>query len=206
MIKLYGTARSRASRALWMLAECGVPYEHDDLSKVEGEARTAAITRVNPIGKIPAIEDGKVKLFESMAINLYLARKYGGKLWPAAEDDQARAIAWSFFSMTELEPRIVQLFFERVMRKEHERNEDNEKKNWDELQRPLRALESELKGRDYILDGSFTVADLNLASCFTMLNMAKPDMSAYPNIQCWLAACYARPGYQKSRAAPPAAR
>ena len=111
-------ARSRASRALWMLAECGVPYEQDDLGKLEGEAKTAAITRVNPIGKMPALEDGDVRLFESMAINLYLARKYGGKLWPAGDDDQARAIAWSIFCMTELEPHMVQLFFERVVRKE----------------------------------------------------------------------------------------
>ncbi len=206
MIKLYGSARSRASRALWMLAECGVPFEHDDLSRLEGEAKTAAITRVNPIGKTPALEDGDLKLFESMAINLYLARKYGGRLWPADEADQARTLAWSFFCMTELEPRMVQLFLERFMHKEHERDAANDRKNWDELQRPLRALENALGGRDYLLGASFTVADLNLASCFTMLNITKPDLGAYPNIRRWLAACYARPGYQKSRPAPPPAR
>jgi glutathione S-transferase len=206
MIKLYGSARSRTARALWMLAECGVPYEHDDLSKLEGDAKTATIKRVNPLGKIPALEDGELRLFESMAINLYLARKYGGKLWPASDSDQARTLVWSFFCMTELEPHMVQLFMERVMRKEGERNEENYRKHWDELQRPLQALESQLAGRDFVLGGSFTVADLNLASCFTMVNMIKPDMSAYPNIQRWLAACYARPAYLKSRPAPPPGR
>lgn len=204
MLKLYGSARSRASRALWMLAECGVSYEQEDFSKLEGDAKAAALHRVNPIGKIPALEDGELKLFESMAINLYLAKKYGGRLWPATDDDQARAIAWSFFCMTELEPRMVQIFFERVVRKENERNAENEKKNWDELQRPLRALEGQLNGRDYVLGSSFTVADLNLASCFTMINAMKFDMSSYPNLQRWLAACYARPAFAKSRAAPPA--
>lgn len=203
MLKLYGSARSRASRTLWMLAECGVPFEQDDLSSLEGDAKLAAISRVNPIGKIPAIEDGDLRLFESMAINLYLARKYGGRLWPASEDDQARALAWSFFCMTELEPRMVQMFMERVVRKEHERNAENEKKNWDELKRPLKALDTQLAGRDFILGSAFTVADLNLASCFTMINMMKLDMSAWPNVQRWLAACYARPGYAKSRAAAP---
>lgn len=206
MIKLYGSPRSRAARAMWMLAECGVPYEQDDLAGLEGEAKTAAITRVNPIGKMPALEDGDVRLFESMAINLYLARKYGGKLWPAGEDDQARAIAWSIFCMTELEPHMVQLFFERMIRKENERNPDNFRKHWDDLQRPLRALESQLSGRDYVLGSAFSVADLNLASCFTMLNIIKPDLSAYPRIERWLAACYARPAYLKSRPAPPPAR
>ncbi len=203
MLKLYGSARSRASRTLWMLAECGVAYEQEDFSKLEGEAKAATITRVNPIGKIPAIEDGDLKLFESMAINLYLAKKYGGKLWPASEADQARATAWSFFSVTELEPRMVQIFYERVVRKEGERNPDNEKKNWDELQRPLKALNGQLGGRDFVLGGGFTVADLNLASCFTMINSMKLDMSPYPDVQRWLAACYARPGFQKSRSTPP---
>ncbi len=206
MLKLYGSARSRASRALWMLAECGVSFAQDDLSKLEGDAKTAALIRVNPIGKVPALEDGELKLFESMAINLYLAKKYGGRLWPADENDQARAIAWSFFCMTELEPRMVQIFFERVVRKEGERNAENEKKNWDELQRPLRALDGELKGKDYILGAGFTVADLNLASCFTMIAPMKLDMGAYPQIQRWLAACYARPAFAKSRPPPPAAK
>jgi glutathione S-transferase len=206
MLKLYGSARSRASRTLWMLAECGVPFEQEDFSTLEGEAKTATITRVNPLGKVPALEDGELKLFESVAINLYLARKYGGRLWPAGEADQARATTWSFFCMTELEPRMMQIFYERVVRKPGERNPDNEKKNWDDLQRPLKALNGQLEGRAFVLGSAFTVADLNLASCFTMINAMKLDMSAYPNVQRWLAACYARPGYEKYRAAPPKPR
>ena len=141
MLKLYGSARSRASRTLWMLAECGVPYEQEDLSKLEGDAKSAAHHRVNPIGKMPAIEDGDLKLFESMAINLYLARSTAASSGPPATVTRPARSAWSFFCMTELEPRMVQIFFERMVRKEGERNPENEKKNWDELQRPLRVLE-----------------------------------------------------------------
>lgn len=206
MLKLYGSARSRASRTLWMLAECGVSYEQEDFSTLDAAAKAATLARVNPLGKIPAIEDGDLKLFESMAINLYLARKYGGALWPASEADQARALAWSFFCMTELEPHMLQVFYERVVRKEGERNPDNEKKHLDDLQRPLKALDGELAGRAHVLGRDFTVADLNLASCFTMATMMKLDLGAFPNVCRWLDACYARPAYQKSRAAPPPAR
>ena len=205
MLKLYGSARSRAARSLWMLAECGVPYEQEDPGSGQGEAGDSLLRRVNPLGKVPALEDGDLKLFESMAINLHLARRYGGDLWPAGEDDQSRALAWSFFCMTELEPRMIQIFYERVVRKEGERNPDNERKNWEDLQRPLRVLEDQLEGHACVLGERFTVADLNLASCFTMINAMKLDMSAYPNIQRWLAACYARPAYAKSRPAPPPA-
>jgi glutathione S-transferase len=200
MLKLYGSARSRAARTLWMLAECAIPYEQEDFSGVDAETKAAMLARVNPIGKVPAIEDGEVRLFESMAINLYLAKKYGGELWPVKEADQARALAWSFFCMTELEPRMVQIFYERVVRKEGERDPENERKNLEELQRPLRALDQELDGRDYVLGGGFTVADLNLASCFTLADAMKLDLGAWPNLRRWLDACLARPALHRSRA------
>ena len=199
MLKLYGSARSRASRTLWMLAECGVPFEQEDFSTLDAAAKSAVIQRVNPLGKIPAIEDGDLKLFESMAINLYLAKQYGGVLWPASEADQARATAWSFFCMTELEPRMVQIFYERVVRPAAERSETAVQKHWADLQKPLAALNGQLEGRDYLLGASFTVADLNVASCFTMINRMNLDMSAFPNLQRWLAACYARPAYTQAR-------
>ena len=103
MLKLYGSFRSRASRTLWMLAECGVPYEQEDFSKLEGEAKTATLTRVNPLGKVPAIEDGDLRLFESMAINLYLAKKFGKGLQPKTVEDEGRTLMWSFWAMTEVE-------------------------------------------------------------------------------------------------------
>ncbi len=77
MIKLYGSAHSRAARCLWMLEELEQAYEHLDLEDLDAAATLQTVTRVNPIGKVPALEDGEVKLFESMAINLYLAAKYG---------------------------------------------------------------------------------------------------------------------------------
>jgi glutathione S-transferase len=62
--------------------------------------------KINPNGRIPALDDDGLIRFESLAINLHLARTYdGGKgLWPASADDQSRAIQWSIWAMTEAEP------------------------------------------------------------------------------------------------------
>ena len=80
MIRLYGSSRSRAARCLWMLEEIGIAYEHRDLEELEAGDKLVTVTRVNPIGKVPALEDGDIRLFESMAINLYLAARYGGAI------------------------------------------------------------------------------------------------------------------------------
>ena len=138
MLKIYGPARSRSSRALWMAEECGVPYEHEDLTRYATmEAKSAAVREVNPIGKIPVLMDGDFKLSESMAINLYLAKKYGRHLWPNGEQEQAKVLQWSFFAITELDPPLIQLMIERTFRKEGERNAENEKKNAELVKRPL---------------------------------------------------------------------
>src|SRR5207248_3096846 len=81
MIKLYGVPRSRTARAIWMLEELQIPYENVPVSFIE-ESRKPAYMKINPNGHIPALQDGDLTLFESLAINLYLARKYDKGLWP----------------------------------------------------------------------------------------------------------------------------
>ena len=201
MLKIYGPARSRSSRALWMAEECGVPYEHEDLTRYPTmDAKSAAVREINPIGKIPVLTDGDFILSESMAINLYLAKKYGRHLWPTGEQEQARVLQWSFFAVAELDPPLVQLMVERTFRKEGERNVENEKKNAETVQRPLAALEGHLATHPWLVGASFSVADLNVAAVLSMAGGAKQDMTDYPHIQAWLKRCHDRPAYRKATA------
>lgn len=68
MIKLYGSARSRAARCLWMLEELEQPYEHLDLVGLHAADALQTVTRVNPIGKVPALEDGEIKLLDRKSV------------------------------------------------------------------------------------------------------------------------------------------
>jgi glutathione S-transferase len=201
MITLYGSARSRAARCLWMLEELGEPYDHLDLDELDAAGRLAAVRPVNPIGKVPALEDGDIKLFESMAINLYLARKYSDSLWPAGEAEQAYATAWSIWGMTEMEPPLAQLFFERVVRNEDTRDTANEAKAEQDLKRPMVTLETELGKRAFLLGEQFSIADLNLASVMTLMLRTRFELDGYPNIQRWLDTCFERPAFKSSRPA-----
>ena len=88
--KLFGISDSRAIRAIWEIEETGIDYEHVPVS-YGADSKADDYLAVNPNGRIPALIDGDLQLFESMAINLYLAKNYGGALYPTAAADEARA-------------------------------------------------------------------------------------------------------------------
>ena len=105
-LKIYGVARSGAFRTLWMAGELGIPYEHIKINFADGGTRRPEYLAINPKGHIPAIDDDGLRLWESMAINLYLAKKWqispkngsgSSDLYPQRLADEARAWQWSFW-------------------------------------------------------------------------------------------------------------
>src|SRR5579872_2354315 len=106
MLKIYGTSMSRTGRVLWAAEETGIKYEH--VPTQIAEAKSPAHLKLNPNGHIPVIDDDGFVLFESMAINFYLAAKYGkAPLWPESIQDRALANQWSYWAMLEVEPSLV---------------------------------------------------------------------------------------------------
>jgi glutathione S-transferase len=122
-LKIYGVARSRAFRTLWMAKELGLDYEHIKVDFATGETRTPAHLALNPNAHIPVIDEDGFVLWESMAINLYLAKKHSlGRLYPSRLEDEARAWQWSFWGMTEVERPVLTALFNRAILPEDERD------------------------------------------------------------------------------------
>jgi len=201
MIKIYGGPRSRAVRCLWMAEEIGVPYENVKTNFAKGEARTPEFLRINPNAHVPALEDGELHLFESLAINLYLARKYGPELWPATVADEGRVFQWSVWAMTELEEPVVTTLVNRLFLPEAQRDAARADKAAERAAKPIGILEQTLTGRDWLLGARFGVADLNVASVLWWAPMAGIDLAATPRVQDWLARCTARPAFARAQAA-----
>jgi len=199
MIKLYGITGSRALRCIWALEELGVEYELVRTHFI-GDSKKPEYLAINPNGRIPALVDGSLTLFESMAINLYLAKKYGGKLWPVEEDRQALALQWSFWGMTELEPHLIAILLNRMMLPEAQRKPEAAETAETALDRPLRVLDQALGDRSCLLGDEFTIADLNVASVLSMAGMVGFDLSRYPRVDAWLTRCVARPSMERARA------
>jgi glutathione S-transferase len=142
-LKIYGVPRSRAFRTLWMAKELGLDYENVPIDMGKGQTRTADYLRINPNGHIPAIDDDGFILWESMAINLYLAKKYSpASLYPALPEDEARAWQWSFWGMTEVERPVLTALFHRAMLPEDKRDAALADENERQLAAPLHVLDA----------------------------------------------------------------
>src|SRR6187401_142709 len=113
-LKVYGTPMSRAARTLWMCRELGLDFENVPVHFADGSSKTPEYLAINPNGRIPAIQDGDFTLYESMAINLYLARRHPGPLMPTTLEDEALAWQWSFWVMTEVEKPLVTVLLQRL--------------------------------------------------------------------------------------------
>jgi glutathione S-transferase len=193
MLQLYGNPRSRAMRCLWMLEEIGEPYQLIEKSTRTNELQTAEYVRLNPNARIPTLVDGDFVLWESMAINLYLAQKYAGPMHCADPKVLGLAIQWSFWAMLEMEALLLDLLQHRAVLPEFARDASYAERDELLLRKPLGVLNNTLTGRDHLAGGRFSVADLNVASILVWGKMGRLNLSPYPNVARWLENCSARP-------------
>jgi glutathione S-transferase len=198
---LYGISASRALRALWGIEETGIEYEHVP-TPYGPESKAADYLAVNPNGRVPALVDGDLHLFESMAINLYLARRYGGALYPATLEDEARAWQWSVWAISEIEPLQMQIAIQRLFTPKDKRDQDVIERATTGLRRPLKVLDAALADRDWLLGEAFSVADLNVAAVMDVMTMVRVDYAEHVNVRRWAQACYGRPALARARARP----
>jgi glutathione S-transferase len=199
-LKIYGVARSRAARVLWMAKELGLNYEHVKVDFATGETRQPAHLALNPNGHVPVIDDDGFILWESMAINLYLAKKYNtAGLYPTRLEDEARAWQWSFWGMTEVERPVLTAMMNRAVFPEDKRDAAAADAAEKTLAQPLKVLDGVLGRTPYLLGEHFTVADLNVASILAWARPAQIDMSAFPKVAEWLRICAERPAARAVR-------
>lgn len=192
MLTLYGGSTGRSSRSLWALEEIGAAYRHVPLRPWAEPADVETIRRLNPNARVPILEDEGLVLWESMAINLYLAGRYGGELWPADPKDRGRVYMWSLWSQTAVDVPA---------RHQARRSQDAEIRAAAEAERlaALHILEEALANRPHLLGEAFTIADLNVAA-----TLSEPqekgrvdgdlDLSecGLPRLADWLQRCQAR--------------
>ncbi|MEZ5559080.1 MAG: glutathione S-transferase family protein [Pseudomonadales bacterium] len=198
-LKVYGQAQSRAVRALWMVEELGIDYEHVP-TRFAGDSKSTEYLAINPNGRIPAIDDDGFRVWESMAINLYLAKKYGADLGPRDLQEDAIANQWSFWVMTEVEKTLLQALFHKTGMMGAEKSDAKAAACLEQLEPALRVLDAELAGKQYLMGGRFTVADLNVASVLLWLRMARADVSAHGNLDAWLNRCTGREALARAQA------
>jgi glutathione S-transferase len=196
-LTIYGSPRSRTMRTLWVAAELGLTYRHVPLAWDDPALEAPEFLRLNPAGTIPTIVDDGFALAESLAINLYLTKKYGGgaptPLYPTSPEGEAEVWRWSLWAQAHLEPWV-----QRDGQFEAIRRSAGEAMN-DALAASLARLDLALAGRRWLVGGDFSVADLNVAAVLSPTRAREISLVAYPHVGEWLAACYDRPAARATR-------
>jgi len=120
-LKIYGGQRSRARRCFWLATELGLDFEAVNVDISKGEQKSPEFLKLNPNAHVPVMDDDGFILFESLAINLYLAKKHGGPLAPRGLKDEALTAQWSLWAVNELEPHLIAALLHRLILPEEKR-------------------------------------------------------------------------------------
>ncbi len=200
MLTIYGVYRSRASRNIWLANELGIPFKHvpimqhyrlkEPIPAGVVHTKSPEFLKVNPNGHIPSIDDDGLVLHESLAINLYLARKHGGPLAPANVPEEGEMAMWSLWAVTEVEPHSLSIA----------QNGPTDAAVA-ALRGPFAVLDKALAKTGYLVGGRFTVADVNVAEIVRYAQGATALFDATPKMKAWYAACIGRPAYKTMWAA-----
>ncbi len=181
-----------------MLEELGVPYNVKKIDISKGEQKTPEFLKINPNGKIPALVDDGVAIFESVAILIYLAEKYK-KFLPASGPERYAVLEWSLFQAAGLGPMLGQFGHFKVFAKEKipyaiERYQT-------EAHRLFDVLETQLAKNKFIAGETYTIADITTYPWmrgFEMFYKESIDETKYPSIKRWMKEVGDRPAVQRA--------
>ncbi|HVF65778.1 MAG TPA: glutathione S-transferase family protein [Casimicrobiaceae bacterium] len=202
-LTLYGKPASRTFRVLWAVEETDLRYENIPYDFSGPEIKAPAFRAINPNAAIPALTDDGRPLFESLAINLYLARK-AQRLWPSTVYGEGLVYQWTLWAATEVEPVIGRWFYNAHALPEAERKPEVAKEAADALPRKLDVLESRLAASPWLADDDFSIADLNVAA--VLFRAPQFGLARWPAVAKWHGRCYERPAARRAvalRESPP---
>lgn len=195
MIKIYGSPGSSAGRCLWLLEEIGVPYERVEVNLRDHAAKARFVQEVFAGGRVPYLIDGDVRLFESMAINSYLASKYKPELLPTDIVERAQVEQWSYWAISNLQTDALKVMMHTMFLPEAQRDAKILEASRNACCGYLDHLESALQG-EWLVGARFTLADLN---CGSVVNLAlRAGVDAGRRVTGWMEGLRARPAYRKA--------
>jgi glutathione S-transferase len=191
-VKLYWSPQTRSTRALWMLEEAGVDYARELVDIQNPDRRnTAEFLAASPMGKVPALVDGEVRMSESAAICLYVADRYApGTLAPAIDDARrGKFLYWLMYTPAVIEPAMSEKF--------NGVETNRYRSGWGDFELMLETLERGIAGNSWILGETFTAADVMLGSSVVFMRMFDmlPDSAV---LGAYADRCLARPAYQRA--------
>ena len=199
-MKLYFAPDSRAVRIAWLLEELGLEYELEKYTVGDRALRTSEYYKIHPMGRIPVLEDGETRIYESGAIVQYLLARHGnGKFVPAVEDPSfPEYLQWLHYAEGSIMGQVNILVVETILLPPEKRNDVNVNRALKLLRVALGNVDNRLQDREY-LTGTFTGADIMTGhACFGAMN-AGAEIDDYKNLNAYINRLLNRPALEKAR-------
>ncbi len=192
MVKIFWAPRTRSFTALWLMEEIGAPYERVLTDISTGAQKTPEYLAINPMGKVPALQDGDVSLGEAAAICAYAAERFPeAKLAPPVGDPlRAKYLQWLFFAPSCIEPALMQAFLKFEV--------PASTASWGNTQQTFDVLEQALEKGPWMLGEKFSAADITVGSGLNFAVRSFKMIPARPAFDRYLDRIAARPAFQRA--------
>lgn len=206
MIDLYTWSTSNGRKASIVLEELGADYTVHPIHIGKGDQFMPEFLAINPNGKIPAIVDSDgpggapITVFESGAILIYLAEKFG-KFLPTEPVARMEVIQWLMFQMGGIGPIFGQVH--HFLRAAKEKVPYGIERYGTEARRLYGVLDRRLDGRDHLAGDGYSIADIATWPWVLRHEWQQIDLADYPNVKRWFDAIGSRPAVQRGIQIPP---
>ncbi len=188
VLTLYGTPLSSpANKIRFLLNRLGIQYEYKTINLAARQQKTPEFLKINPYGKVPALDDNGFKLAESGTILRYLANKYPSSLYPQKLEERAIVEQWMDFAANHIgiatSKVMYNTFFHQLAGVSKDERSLKEGFLW--LNAYLPILEQQLSQYTYIASSELSIADFGLLAALDVIDLIKVDLSPYPYLQAW---------------------
>ncbi len=199
---IHHAPNTRSVRAVWLAEELGLPYELKMYKLGDPGMRSPDYLKVHPMGRVPALEDGDVTIFESGAIVEYLLARHGdGRMRPTTDAPEFPLyLQWLHYAEGMIMPPVNIIVVETILLPPERRNDANVARATKLLGRMLGAVDAHMENREY-LAGEFSGADIMTGHACTVAKRLGADVSDKPNVEAYIERCNARPAMQRAWAA-----
>lgn len=198
-MKLYHCPGSRSVRIVWLFEEMGLDYDLEVMPLGDPQMRTPEYLAIHPGGRVPALIDGDVTLFESGAIVEYTLARYGeGRMIPPTTSaDFPAYLQWLHYAEGMMMPQVNIIVVETKFLPPERRNDTNVARATKLLTRMLGAVDQRMEGREY-LAGEFSGADIMTGHACLAAKRLGADLSGFPHVQTYAERLEGRPALQKA--------
>ena len=200
-MKIYFAPDTRAVRIVWLFEELGLPYELEAFTLGDPRMRAPDYRKIHPMGRVPALEDDGVTIFESGAIVQYVLAKYGGgRLVPeVSSPDFGPYLQWLHYAEGMIMPQVNIIVVETIILPEERKSQVNVDRATKLLNAMLGAVDRHMAGRAF-LAGDFSGADIMTGHACSVSARLGADVSDKPNVAAYIERINARPALQRARA------